>query len=96
MVEVLVSIETVSALRHAPRTAHAHWLILPEKISFLTLFEQNKQHLFDSCCQISLVILNMKFNLNLVNSFGEFDVSPFKEIGSTLACPRSVSKMAAE
>jgi len=31
-----------------------------------------------------------------VNSFGEFDVSPFKEIEAALACLRSVSKMAAE
>ncbi len=27
-----------------------------------------------------------------MNSFGEFDVSPFKEIGAALACPRGVSK----
>jgi len=32
----------------------------------------------------------------LANSFGEFDVSPFKEIGAALGCPRGVSKMAAE
>jgi len=32
----------------------------------------------------------------LAKSFGEFDVSPFKEIGAALACPRGVSKMAAE
>jgi len=32
----------------------------------------------------------------LANSFGEFDVSPFKEIGAALACPRGVSKMAAK
>jgi len=32
----------------------------------------------------------------LANSFGEFDVSPFKEIGAALECPRGVSKMAAE
>ncbi len=58
LLEVPVSIETVSALRLAPRTAHAHWL-------------RNKLflHLCDSCCQISLVILNMKFNLNLVEQF---------------------------
>jgi len=32
----------------------------------------------------------------LANSFGEFDVFPFKEIGVALACLRGVSKMAAE
>jgi len=32
----------------------------------------------------------------LANSFGEFDVSPFTEIGAALACPRGASKMAAE
>jgi len=31
-----------------------------------------------------------------VKRFGEFDVSPFKEIGAALACLRGVSKMAAE
>ncbi len=54
------------------------------------LFEQNKQHLWDSCCQISLVISNMKFTRKLD------DVSPFKEIRAALACLRGVSKMAAE
>jgi len=32
----------------------------------------------------------------LANSFGEFDVSPFEEIGAPLACPRGFLKMAAE
>jgi len=31
-----------------------------------------------------------------VNSFGEFDVSPYKVVGAALACPRGVSKKAAE
>ncbi len=30
--------------------------------------------------------------VNLVNSFGEFDVSPYKMIGASLGCPREVSK----
>ncbi len=34
--------------------------------------------------------------VSLVNSFGEFDVSPYKVIGAALGCLRSVSKMAAE
>ncbi len=34
--------------------------------------------------------------VGLVTSFGEFDVSPFKEIGAALACPRGISKMAAK
>ncbi len=38
----------------------------------------------------------MNFNPRLVISFGDFDVFPFKEIVAALACPRGVSKMAAE
>ncbi len=33
-----------------------------------------------SCCQISLVISNMNLIVGLAISFGEFDVSPFKEM----------------
>ncbi len=58
--EVPVAIETVSILRSALRTAHA---------LFILLFEQKKQHLWHSCCPISLVISNMKFNRKLSEQF---------------------------
>ncbi len=63
---------------------------------FIMLFEQKKPHLWHSCCPISLVISNMKFNSKLSEQFGEFDVSPYKVIGAALGCLRGVSKMAAE
>ncbi len=53
---------------------------------FLMLFEQNKQNWFQKCYLI----------VSFVNHFGEFDDSPFKEIGAALGCPRGVSKMVAE
>ncbi len=39
---------------------------------------------------------NINLNVGLVIRFGEFDVSSFKEVVAALACPRGVSKMAAE
>ncbi len=72
------------------------WSSLKNKL-FITLFEQKRQHLWYSCWQISWVILNRwHFIVSLVNGFGEFDDSPFKEIGAALACLRGISKMAAE
>ncbi len=61
--EVPVAIETVSMLRRALRPAHAQRLI------FIMLFEQKKQHLWYSCWQVSLVISNMKCNRKLSEQF---------------------------
>ncbi len=44
------------------------WSSLRNKL-FITLFEQKKQHLWHSCCPISLVISNMKFNRKLSKQF---------------------------
>ncbi len=44
------------------------WSNLRNKL-FIMLFEQIKQHLWHSCCQISLVISNMKFNRKLSEQF---------------------------
>ncbi len=44
------------------------WSSLRNKL-FITLFEQKKQHLWHSCCPISLVISNMKFNRKLSEQF---------------------------
>ncbi len=45
--------------------------------------------------QLSDFIGDFKYEI-LEFSFGEFDVSPFKEIGAALACPSGISKMAAK
>ncbi len=67
--EVPVAIETVSLwdarLGLRIRTG---WSSLRNKL-FITLFEQKKQHLWHSCCPISLVISNMKFNRKLSEQF---------------------------
>ncbi len=61
-----VAIETVSVLRCVlglrMRTGWSSLMVL-------MLFEKNKQYLWYSCCQILLVISNMKFNLNLGEQF---------------------------
>ncbi len=44
------------------------WYSLRNKL-FITIFEQKKQHLWHSCCPISLVISNMKFNCKLSEQF---------------------------
>ncbi len=44
------------------------WSSLRNKL-FITLFEQKKQPLWHSCCPISLVISNMKFNRKLSEQF---------------------------
>ncbi len=71
------------------------WSSLRNKL-FITLFEQKNKHLWHSCCPISLVISNMKFNRKLSEQFCGIDVSPYKVIGAALGCPRGVSKLAAE
>ncbi len=45
-----------------PSMGHHTW-------PYVLSFDQKKQHLWQSCCQISLVISNMKFNLKLSEQF---------------------------
>ncbi len=40
-----------------------------KKVFFIMLFEKNKQHIWYGCCQISLVISNIKFNRKLSEQF---------------------------
>ncbi len=52
-----------------------------------------------NCCQFLLDFIGdfkYQFNRRLCNQIVEFADSPFKEIVAALACPRAVSKMAAE
>ncbi len=81
--EVPVAIETVSALRRALRTG---WSSLRNKL-FRTLFEQKKQHLWYSC-QISLVILNMKFNRKLSEQFWRIWCFPIQRDRSCTCMPK--------
>ncbi len=54
------------------------------------------KHLWHSSCPIHWWFQIWHLIVSLVNSFGEFDISPYKVIGAALGCPRGISKMAAE
>ncbi len=67
------------------------WSSLRNKLFISYLSKRN--NIYDSCCQISLVISNMKFNRKLSEQFWRIRCFP---IQSDRRCPRGVSKMAAE
>ncbi len=85
--EFSVSTETVGVLRHALGLCmRTGWSSLNNML-FLMLFEENKQHLWDSCCQISLVISNMKFNLKLGEQFWRIWCFPIQRDKSCTCMP---------
>ncbi len=56
------------------------------------LFEQNKQQLWYSCCQISLVILNMKFNHKLGHQIWRIWCFPIQRDRSCTCIPERCFK----
>ncbi len=91
--EVPVAIETVSV----PEKGACALAGLAWKISFFKCYLSKINNIYDTVV-VRFHLWSQKWNLiiSLGNSFGEFDVSQFKEIGAALACRRGVSKMAAE
>ncbi len=91
--EVPVAIETVSV----PEKGACAQAGLAWKISFFKCYLSKISNIYDTVV-VRFLCWSQIWNLivNLGNSFGEFDVSPFKEIGAALACQRGFSKMAAE
>ncbi len=64
------------------------WSSLRNKL-FIMLFEQTKQHLWHSCCPISLVISNMKFNRKLSEQFWRIWCFPIQSDRSCTWMPES-------
>ncbi len=63
-----LSLEVPAAMETFRLRMRTGWSSLKNKL-FITLFEQQKQHLWHSCCPISLVISNLKFNRKLSEQF---------------------------
>ncbi len=59
-----------------------------KKYAFLMLFEQKKQHLWDRCCQISLVIPSMKFNHKFGKQFWRIWCFPIQRDRSCTCMPK--------
>ncbi len=83
--DVPVAIEIVSVLRHALGLRTGRFSLINKL--FITPFEQNKQHLWYSCCQISLVISNMKFNCKLGDQFWRIWCFPIQRDRSCTCMP---------
>ncbi len=65
---------------------HTGWFSLKNKL-FITLFEPKKQHLWHSCCPISLVISNMKCNCKLSKQFWRIWCFPIQSDRSCIWMP---------